>query len=76
MEDDDTREGEWSSSRPATADRVDSSTGGSHGYIEIEKEILDRLLEKGIPEVVSDPSSFREQLHGHFERLPTRSASS
>jgi hypothetical protein len=76
MEDDDTREGEWSSSRPATADRVDSSTGGSHGYIEIEKEILDRLLEKGIPEVVSDPSSFREQLHGHFERLPMRSASS
>ena len=63
--------------RPAATNRVDSSTDGSHGYTGIEKEVFGRLLEKGIPEVVSDPTAaFGEQLHRHFERLPLRSASS
>ena len=49
----------------------------THRYTGIEKEVFGRLLEKGIPEVVSDPAAaFADQLHRHFERLPLRSASS
>ncbi|XP_039774547.1 serine/threonine-protein kinase STY8-like isoform X4 [Panicum virgatum] len=65
MEDDDIEESSWPSA--ATANRGGSSGGG---YTDIRKEILDRLMAKGIEEVVSDPSAFSEQLHWHFERLP------
>ncbi|OQU79371.1 hypothetical protein SORBI_3008G135401 [Sorghum bicolor] len=57
-----------SSSRAAAADPVADSS--STGYTELEKEVFGRLLEKGIPEVVSDPASFGKQLHRHFQRLP------
>jgi len=74
MEDDDIEESEGESSWPsaAAADRAGSSGGGggSGGYTDIRKEIFDRLMAKGIEEVVSDPSAFRDQLHRHFERLP------
>ena len=70
MEDDDIEESSWPSA--ATANRGGSSGGG---YTDIRKEIFDRLMAKGIEEVVSDPSAFRDQLHRHFERLPARSAS-
>ncbi|RLM74423.1 serine/threonine-protein kinase STY8-like isoform X1 [Panicum miliaceum] len=72
MEDDDIEEGVGESSWPsaAAADRGGSSGGGGGGYTDIRKEIFDRLMAKGIEEVVSDPSAFREQLHRHFERLP------
>ncbi|RLM66738.1 serine/threonine-protein kinase STY8-like isoform X1 [Panicum miliaceum] len=71
MEDDDI-EGVGESSWPsaAAADRGGSSGGGGGGYTDIRKEIFDRLMAKGVEEVVSDPSAFREQLHRHFERLP------
>ena len=79
MEDDYIEESEGESSWPsaAAADRGGSSGGGggSGGYTDIRKEIFDRLMAKGIEEVVSDPSAFRDQLHRHFERLPARSAS-
>jgi len=69
--DDDIEESEGESSWPsaAAADRAGSSGGGG-GYTDIRKEIFDRLMAKGIEEVVSDPSAFRDQLHRHFERLP------
>ncbi|KAG2575867.1 hypothetical protein PVAP13_7KG364800 [Panicum virgatum] len=70
MEDDDIEESSWPSA--ATANRGGSSGGG---YTDIRKEILDRLMAKGIEEVVSDPSAFSEQLHWHFERLPASSYS-
>ncbi|PUZ49615.1 hypothetical protein GQ55_7G340500 [Panicum hallii var. hallii] len=72
MEDDDIEEGVGESSWPsaAAADRGGSSGGGGGGYTDIRKEIFDRLMAKGVEEVVSDPSAFREQLHRHFERLP------
>ena len=75
--DDDIEESEGESSWPsaAAADRGGSSGGGGGGYTDIRKEIFDRLMAKGIEEVVSDPSAFRDQLHRHFERLPARSAS-
>jgi hypothetical protein len=78
MEDDDDATTEsavvqCSSSRAAAADPVADSS--STGYTELEKEVFGRLLEKGIPEVVSDPASFGKQLHRHFQRLPMRSAS-
>jgi len=78
--DDDTEGVGESTCPPAAADRGASSSaagggGGSHGYTDIEKEVFDRLVEKGIPEVVEDPA-FREKLHRHFERLPLRSAPS
>ncbi|XP_039819891.1 serine/threonine-protein kinase STY8-like isoform X2 [Panicum virgatum] len=66
----DIAESSWTSA--AAANRGGSSGGG---YTDILKEIFDRLMAKGIEEVVSDPSAFREQLHRHFERLPARSAS-
>ncbi|XP_039819893.1 serine/threonine-protein kinase STY8-like isoform X4 [Panicum virgatum] len=61
----DIAESSWTSA--AAANRGGSSGGG---YTDILKEIFDRLMAKGIEEVVSDPSAFREQLHRHFERLP------
>ncbi|XP_066344915.1 serine/threonine-protein kinase STY8-like isoform X1 [Miscanthus floridulus] len=72
--DDDTEGVGESTCPPAAADRGTSSSaagsgGGWHGYTDIEKEVFDRLVEKGIPEVVEDPA-FREKLHRHFERLP------
>jgi hypothetical protein len=76
--DDDTEGVGESTCLPAAADRGASSSagGGSHGYTDIEKEVFDRLVEKGIPEVVENQPAFREQLHRHFERLPLRSAPS
>jgi hypothetical protein len=49
---------------------------GSVTYTDTRKEIFDRLMAKGIQEVVSDPPAFRQQLDRHFERMPARSASS
>ena len=66
----DIAESSWTSA--AAANRGGSSGGG---YTDIRKEIFDRLMAKGMEEVVSDPSAFRDQLHRHFERLPARSAS-
>nr|CAB3486257.1 unnamed protein product [Digitaria exilis] len=54
----------------AAAGRGASSPGGGGGYTDIRKEIFNRLMAKGIEEVVSDPLAFRDQLHRHFERLP------
>ena len=75
MEDDgiEERVGESSWPSAAAADRG-ASSGGGGGYTDIRKEIFDRLMAKGIKEVVSDPSVFLQQLHRHFERLPARSA--
>jgi len=69
MEDDgiEERVGESSWTSAAAANRGGSSGGG---YTDIRKEIFDRLMAKGIKEVVSDPSVFLQQLHRHFERLP------
>jgi len=71
MEDDgiEERVGESSWPSAAAADRG-ASSGGGGGYTDIRKEIFDRLMAKGIKEVVSDPSVFLQQLHRHFERLP------
>jgi hypothetical protein len=80
--DDDTEGVGESTCPPAAADRGTSSSagggggGGSHGYTDIAKEVFDRLLEKGNPEVVADPPAFLELLYRHFERLPLRSAPS
>ncbi|KAG0528230.1 hypothetical protein BDA96_06G300400 [Sorghum bicolor] len=74
--DDDTEGVGESTCPPAAADRGTSSSagggggGGSHGYTDIAKEVFDRLLEKGNPEVVADPPAFLELLYRHFERLP------
>ncbi|CAN6269849.1 unnamed protein product [Urochloa humidicola] len=66
--DDGIEEGVGESSWPPDAAADADSAGG--GYTDIRKEIFDRLMAKGIEEVVSDPPAFREQLHRHFERLP------
>ncbi|CAL5029148.1 unnamed protein product [Urochloa decumbens] len=68
--DDGIEEGVGESSWPPAAAAAADSGGGGGGYTDIRKEIFDRLMAKGIEEVVSDPPAFREQLHRHFERLP------
>jgi hypothetical protein len=71
MEDDAVEEGVGESSWPAAAS---AGGGGGGGYTDIRKEIFDRLMAKGIEEVVADPPAFRQLLDRHFERLPARSA--
>ncbi|CAM0144902.1 unnamed protein product [Urochloa decumbens] len=68
--DDGIEEGVGESSWPPAAAAAADSAGGGGGYTDIRKEIFDRLMAKGIEEVVKDPPAFREQLHRHFERLP------
>jgi hypothetical protein len=72
MEDDAVEEGVGESSWPAAASA--GGGGGGGGYTDIRKEIFDRLMAKGIEEVVADPPAFRQLLDRHFERLPARSA--
>ena len=58
MEDDgiEERVGESSWPSAAAADRG-ASSGGGGGYTDIRKEIFDRLMAKGMEEVVSDPGA-------------------
>ncbi|CAL5024588.1 unnamed protein product [Urochloa decumbens] len=73
--DDGIEEGVGESSWPPAAAAAADSAGGGGGYTDIRKEIFDRLMAKGIEEVVKDPPAFREQLHRHFERLPASTIS-